>query len=163
MDQKQQIIVWLQDAYALEQSLIQVLRRQSAAASHQERMKARLEQHLTETRRHAEIVARQLEWLGAQPSLPKTAGGMLFGAFEGMSTGAFEDQVIKNALADYAMEHFEIGCYSALIAAADEVGWEDLARACSEILREEVAMANWLEDEIPVLAKAHFQPAETAS
>src|SRR4051812_41456885 len=82
MDQKKQIFVWLQAASALEQTLGQVLTRQTAAAAHQERMKTRLEQHLAEPRQHAEVVAHCLDRLDAKPSLAKAAGAMMLGAME---------------------------------------------------------------------------------
>ena len=33
-----------------------------------------------------------------------------------------EDEVVKEAVADYAFEHFEIASYKALVAAAHELG-----------------------------------------
>lgn len=72
-----------------------------------------------------------------------------------MSTATAEDKMIKNSLADYATEHFEIASYRALIAAADAVGEEETARVCEEILKEE-EMAKWVNNEIPRLVKAYI-------
>jgi ferritin-like metal-binding protein YciE len=159
MESNEQLIAWLQDAHAMEQSLEQVLTRHSAAAAEHPEVQQRLEEHLDETRRHREHVAECLETLGASPSTIKSAAGGFMGAMQGMSTGVFQDELIKNALADYAMEHFEIGCYMSLIAAAEEAGHQQIARTCGEILREEVKMAGWLEDQIPQLTRNHLHPS----
>jgi ferritin-like metal-binding protein YciE len=81
----------------------------------------------------------------------------MMGAMQGMSTVMFADKVLKNALSEYAMEHFEIGCYSSLIAAAEQSGHTDIARTCSQILREETELVQWLEDQIPELTRAFLR------
>ena len=58
--------------------------------------------------------------------------------------------MIKNFLADYAAEHFEIASYQSLIATARIVGEEQCVPVLEEILREEIAMARWLEEHIPL-------------
>lgn len=151
----EQIITWLKDAHAMEQSLASVLELHIEAARELPDVRDRLSQHLEETEAHAERVRECLESLGAQPSAAKSIAGGFMGAMQGASTVLFEDQLVKNALADYAMEHFEMACYSSLIAAADDVGLTKIARTCGEILRDEAAMADWLELQIPELTLLH--------
>ena len=152
----QQIVAWLRDAHAMEHSLEQVMIRHVAAASDYPEIQERLQQHLDQTRQHRTLVEECLESLGTKPSLVKAVAGGFMGAVEGMSTGVFQDELVKNALADYAMEHFEIACYSALVAAADDAGLTEIGYTCSEILREEVEMADWLEEQIPVLTRMYL-------
>ncbi|HUR57563.1 MAG TPA: ferritin-like domain-containing protein [Opitutaceae bacterium] len=159
MNEKQQITTWLRDAHAMEQSLEHVLMRHAAAASDLPEVQQRLEEHLEETKRHRAQVAECLAVLEQTPSALKTAAGGFIGTMQGMSTGVFHDQLVKNALTDYAMEHFEIACYSSIIAAAEEAGLQSIAQICSGILREEVAMADWLEDQIPVLTRMFLHPS----
>jgi len=153
MDQNEQIITWLRDAHAMEQSLTSVLERHIVAARDLPEVRKRLEEHLEETRGHAERVEECLESLGASPSTLKSMAGGFMGAMQGMSTGVFQDEIVKNALADYAMEHFEMACYSSLIAAAEDAGLTEISRTCSAILREEAQMGNWLEEQIPELTR----------
>jgi ferritin-like metal-binding protein YciE len=157
METNDQIIAWLRDAHAMETSLEQILTRHAAAAAEHPEVQARLQQHREETRQHAEVVEECLQSLGSSPSLAKSAAGGFMGALQGMATGVFRDEVVKNALADYGLEHLEIACYSSLIAAADEAGLAHIARSCSEILRSETEMAHWLEDQIPVLTRAFLE------
>jgi ferritin-like metal-binding protein YciE len=62
----------------------------------------------------------------------------------------------------YSMEHFEIACYRSLIAAADEAGRPEIVKICEEILREEEAMARWLEQRIHDVAKMSLLQAPAA-
>jgi ferritin-like metal-binding protein YciE len=57
--------------------------------------------------------------------------------------------VLKNFLADYATEHFEIACYRALIVAANEAGHPRIATVCERILAEEEDMAEWIGKNLP--------------
>ncbi len=84
------------------------------------------------------------------------AGGAM-GMMQGMSTGMFRDELVKNAIADYAMEHFEMACYSALASAAEDAGLTELAQTCREIFGEEAEMADWLEEHIPEVTRLHLQ------
>lgn len=163
MDQNEQLITWLRDAHAMEHSLVNVLERHAQAARDLPAVREQLERHLHRTREHAGLVEKCLRGLGATPSKVKSIAGDFMGALQGLSTAVFQDELIKNALADYAAEHFEMGCYSSIIAAAEEAGHMEIARTCGEILRDEVEMANWLEEQIPELTRQHLQRAAAAS
>ncbi len=60
---------------------------------------------------------------------------------------------MKNGLSDFAAEQVEVACYRALIAAARDIGEAAVARLCEENLREDEAMARWLDEQIPNLVK----------
>jgi ferritin-like metal-binding protein YciE len=156
MEHKQQIITWLKDAHALEQGLENILQTQIAEAQSAPEMQERLRQHLEETRQHRTRVAAALSALGESPSRLKTMAGGLMGMVEGMSTAMFRDMLIKNIIAGYTMEHFEIACYRALRVAANEAGYSEIATMCEEILRDETAMAEWLEEQLPDMTRAHL-------
>ena len=163
MDQNEQLITWLRDAHAMEQSLASVLERHIKEAADFPDIRERLSQHLDETRRHAQHVEECLRSLDATPSTIKSIAGTFMGAVQGLSTAVFQDELVKNALAEYAMEHFEIACYSSLIAAADEAGLTEIASTCGEILREEVAMVAWLEDQIPAITRLFLHQSAAQS
>lgn len=161
MENHPQIVTWLRDAHAMELSVENTLQRHIQDAKDQPEVRARLEQHLAETRRHARRVAECLESLGASVSTTKDVAAGVIGLMQGVSTAMFTDEQVKNALAEYAMEHLEIAAYSALIAAAEEAGLIDISHTCSDILREEAAMANWLEDEIPQITRRYLERSES--
>ncbi len=157
MPHRDQIIVWLSDAHAMEQSLTNVLQQHIKDARELPELRERLELHLEETRRHAERVRSCLETLGSSPSTMKSMAGGAMGVMQGMSTAMFRDELVKNAIADYAMEHFEMACYSALASAAEDAGLGEIAQTCREIFGEEAEMADWLEEHIPEVTRLHLQ------
>jgi ferritin-like metal-binding protein YciE len=162
MSSKEQLVTWLNSAYSTEQALAQVLENHARDARDHPAMRQRLEQHLEETRGHAERVADCLAVLGEKPSKTKSAMGNLMGWVQGASTGMFRDEIMKNCLADYASEHFEIACYRSLIVAAEEEGQPEIARLSREILQDEIAMATWLEEQIPEVTRMMLQQAAHA-
>src|SRR4051812_18222686 len=117
-NQNEQLITWLNSAYSMEQSLIQVLENHARDAKDFPEVRTRDEQHLEETRRHAQQVEQCLSILGEKPSTMKSAAGNISGLVQGVASGMYEDEIVKNFLSDYAAEHFEIACYRSLIAAA---------------------------------------------
>lgn len=149
----EQLTTWLNSAYSMEKNLAQVLENHAKDAKDHPEIQSRIEEHISETSRHAERVKECLRQLGAEPSTIKSAIGNLMGMVQGASTGMFRDELIKNMLADYASEHFEIACYRSLIAAAEEAGKPAVAEICSEILEDEEAMADWLEEQIPEVTR----------
>jgi ferritin-like metal-binding protein YciE len=159
MSPKDQITAWLKDAHAMEQSLANVLQQHIKDARDVPEIYERLEQHLGETRRHADRIRSCLESLGESPSAIKSAAGASVGFLQGMSTAMFRDERVKNAIEDYAMEHFEMACYSALATAADDMGLLNIAQTCREIFGEEAEMADWLEEQIPEVTRMHLQQA----
>ena len=72
----------------------------------------------------------------------------MFGALHSVSTGLFADETVKNALVDYATEHFEIASYHALSEGARGASQAHVAQICSEILRDEQEMADWLASQL---------------
>lgn len=158
-----QIITWLRDAHAMERNMESVLSRHLRDAQDYPAVREQLEKHLNETRDHARRLEGALESLGATASTAKDLAAGLMGALQAMSTSVLPDEPVKNALAEYAMEHLEIATYSALIAAAEAAGLMDVSHVCSDILREETAMALWLEDQIPQITRMYLEQTASAT
>lgn len=162
MESHDQIITWLRDAHAMERNMERVLERHLADAPDYAAVREQLEKHLNETRGHARRLETALAALGATASTAKDLAAGLMGAVQGMSTGVLRDEPVKNALVEYAMEHLEIATYSSLIAAAEDAGLVDLSHTCSDILREETAMALWLEEQIPHITRQYLEHTPSA-
>jgi len=153
-----QLITWLNDAFAMEHGLIPILQKHADDAEHElPEAAARIRQHITETRGHAERIEECLRELGGEASLLKSPMTSAMGIAAGMSLSAnparVPDLALKNAQADAAAEQFEIAFYKALALAATELGEPNVARACEENLREEQAMAQWLDQQLPTVVK----------
>ena len=153
MTGKDLVIAWLNDAHGMENALVQILEHQIKDAKDYPQVQAKLQQHLEQTRRHAELVKGCVENLGGKTSTMKTGMATLFGQMQALSTGAAKDEMVKNALADYAAENFEVASYTALVRAAQELGDQQTARVCQQILQEDEEMALWLRQNLPTLVQ----------
>ncbi len=145
------LTAWLKDAYGMEKALIPVLENHAKDAKDHPQLQARIQQHADATRHHAELVEQCLDRFGEKPSSVKSSLGSLFGSVQSVSTGAAKDEVVKDGLQDYAAENFEIASYKALIAAAQQVGANDVAQVCERILSDEENMAHFLEQHLPTV------------
>jgi ferritin-like metal-binding protein YciE len=146
---KEIVVDWLNSAYAMEKGLVPILENHAKDADRHPNVRARIEQHVEETRRHADLVKGCLEQLGEEPSRLKSAVSGRMGKVQSVAPGPFKDEEVKNALSDYATEHFEIAAYRALSEAARAIGEEGIATTCEQICREEQEMANFLEQNLP--------------
>lgn len=155
-DPRETLIGWLNDAYAMEKGLVQVLENHANDVKDRPEMYRKIAQHLEQTKMHAERVRECVERLGGSVSTVKTAMGAVSGFFQGRSTGASPDELVKNALSDYAAEHFEIASYRALITAARLLGENQVVQVCETILRDEQDMAHWLEQSLPNVVQEYL-------
>ncbi|PRX50331.1 ferritin-like metal-binding protein YciE [Prauserella shujinwangii] len=150
MSHREQVINWLNDAYAMEQALEETLQRHAQdAQGENEEVQTRIERHIEETRGQAQIVRECIEALGGQVSGVKSAFATMFGAMQGQASRPAGDTMVKNAIADYAAEHFEIATYRALIDAAERIGEREIADRLRGILQQEEEMARFLEQKLP--------------
>ncbi|WP_053615376.1 ferritin-like domain-containing protein [Nocardiopsis sp. NRRL B-16309] len=149
MSSREQLITWLNDAYAMEKALEEVLERHAKDAEDHPEVHARITRHIDETREQAETVRGCIDALGGSVSGAKSAFASMFGAMQGMANKPAGDTLVKNGLADFAAEHFEIASYKALIQAARSLGEEEIARKLTGILHQEEDMAAFLEEKLP--------------
>ncbi|HEY7417053.1 MAG TPA: ferritin-like domain-containing protein [Ktedonobacteraceae bacterium] len=157
MNSKDLLISWLNDAHGMENALIKVLEHQVKDARDYPPVQAKLEQHLEQTRRHAQMTKECVEALGGHTSALKTGMATLFGQMQAPTTGVAKDEMVKNALADYAAENFEVASYTALVRAAQDCNETQTASVCQQILQEDQAMADWIEQNLPTLVQQIWQ------
>lgn len=161
--ERQQFIAWLTDAHAMELATAKILENHREDAVNHPEIRQKIEQHIAETRRHAELVAQCLEILGApKPSSIKNALGTMMGKVQGAMSAPFGDEIMKNCLSDYTAEHMEIACYRSLMTAADDLGEHEISRLCTQILQEEESMAHWLEQQLPEVTRLSLHQAPAA-
>jgi ferritin-like metal-binding protein YciE len=153
MAHQEMYMAWLNDAYAMEVSLVNTLEQRIKEAKDHPLIRVRDEQHLEETRRHAELVKGCIERLGGKPSNLKAGMSTVMGKVQGLSTAVARDTLVKNCLADYGAEQFEVASYTALIAGAQALGDQETAMICQQIRQEDMAMAEWLAQNIPMVVQ----------
>jgi ferritin-like metal-binding protein YciE len=157
----EQLVAWLDDAHAMESGLIPILEHHASHFGERFPNAARrLQQHVVETQQHVQRLQECLRLLDSAPSGVKSALSSLIGSVEGTTTAIFRDQLVKDALADYASEQFEVACYTALVSAATELGYPEIATLCKQNLQEDQAMAAWVLQHIPsVVSQDAINPA----
>ena len=148
-DAREHLLDWLRDAHAMEQQAEQMLRAQASRIGNYPKMKARVEQHLEETRGQQKLLEGCLERLGGSPSAVKDTMGTMAAMGQGLAGMFASDESVKGAMASYVFEHMEIASYTALIAAAKQAGDAETQRVCEQILAQEEAMAQWVLDNLP--------------
>lgn len=157
MEGRKHLADWLRDAHGMEEKAESLLKRQAERLEHYPAMKARIEQHIEETRSQAQRLEECINRLDGDRSAVKDVAGKAMANIGAMFNAAAEDEVVKNAIGSYSFEHFEIASYRSLIAAAEAVNDSYTARVCREILSEEVAMATWLEENLPDVTRTYLQ------
>ena len=144
MERKDHIIAWLNDAYSMEKALIPILENHADDAKGHPQLQQRIRQHVEETRRHASMIESCVKRYGEETSTVKNLAGRMFGTVQSVATEMADDELVKNALLDYATENFEIACYQALLVAARDIGDQETAEVCQQIIRDEEDMAAFL-------------------
>lgn len=65
-----------------------------------------------------------------------------------------DDEILKNAFSSFAFENFEIASYMSLIAMAEACGSPSIP-ALDQSLREERAMADWIEANVVMITRRY--------
>ena len=158
---RDEVIDWLNDAYAMERGLEITLRKQAENKDAHRAVRERARIHLDETAEHAERITRCLEMLGSAPSTLKTVTGQILEIGKGVATIFARDERVKDFLAAYGSEYFEVACYKSLIAGAEAAGEEEIVPLLAQNLKEDTAMAEWLDMNIAAITRDYLNNAAT--
>jgi ferritin-like metal-binding protein YciE len=138
----------LRNQHAVENQAIQLLERQIGRLENYPELRTRMQHHLDESHAQVERLDRLLAALGTSSSALKDAAMSFMGNVAALAHAPASDEVIKNSLANYAFEHYEIAGYKSLIAIAEEVGDAEAITLLGESLSEEEAMAQWIDEHL---------------
>jgi ferritin-like metal-binding protein YciE len=155
------LLDWLRDAHAMEQQAEKMLKAQAERLEHYPDLRERITQHITETEGQQRKLVECIERLGGSTSTLKDLAGKLMAFGQAVGGMAMSDEVVKGAMSGYVFENLEIASYTVLIEAATFAGNELTAEACRSILKEEVAMADWLKDHLPEITRAFLSRSAT--
>jgi ferritin-like metal-binding protein YciE len=158
---QERLVQWLRDAHAMEQQAEKMLESEAQRIEHYPDLKARIEQHLTETREQANQIASCIRRHGEDTSALKDVAGRFTAMLQGMSGYLVGDEVVKASIAAYTFQHMQISSYRSLIATADAAGDQETKRVCESILRQEEAMADWLAEHIDPITRQYLLREET--
>ena len=161
---EQKVVQYLNEAHASEVALVNVLQSQIAMTPRGS-YRSILENHLGETRRHAERVETRLGELngGGNPlqfigGFAETVLAQTFALaktpFDLVRGSGGEEKVLKNAKDACATEALEIATYTAIERLARTVGDEQTAKLAASIRADEEKMLERIMRELPKLTAA---------
>ncbi|WP_345830218.1 DUF892 family protein [Erwinia sp. HDF1-3R] len=149
MTHQENYLAWVKDAHAMEKQAESMLEKMAGRLEHYPDLKARIKQHIEETRQQQVLVQSVIDRFDTSHSTLKDAVGKLSALGQAMGGMLADDEVVKGAISGYVFENLEIASYTSLIAAAELVGDREGARIFAQIREEEVAMADWALKHLP--------------
>ena len=153
----QRLMQWLRDAHAMEVQAETMLAGMESRIEHYPHLRKRIAQHLKETQHQAQRLDDAIGRLGGSTSAIKDTVASLATMAQGLMGSIAGDEVMKGLLAGYTFEHYEIGAYRILVAAANALGETETLRILRENLREEEDMAQWLSSNIDPLTAEYLE------
>lgn len=141
-------ITGLRNAHAMEHQALSIMKPQVSRIENYPDMARRLQQHIMETEGQIERLERVLDGLGESKSALKDAALSLGGTMAAIGHTVAPDEIIKNSFANFAFENYEIAAYKSLLALARQTGNVAAGDLLAQNLDEEVAMAEWIEQNI---------------
>jgi ferritin-like metal-binding protein YciE len=142
-DLRGQLKKYLADAHAIEQQAIQLLER-APGLSGDTTLNQLYEDHLSETREHAELVQDRLKELGGSTNALKDAAMKLGALNWGGFFAGHPDTPGKLCAFTYAFEYLEVASYELLKRVARRAGDETTAKLAERIVTEERTAAERL-------------------
>ena len=152
---------WLRDAHAMEKQAESMLKSMSGRIDNYPDLRARIEQHLTETQGQIRLIEEVLDRNNIDRSLIKDATSKMSAMGQAAGGMFASDEVVKGAISSYVFEQFEIACYTSLISAAEKAGDIASIDIFKQILAEEKAMAEWALNHIPDVTEQFLLRSDT--
>ncbi len=155
---KQTLIAWLRDAHAMERASVDSLDRMADRLARFPQLASGLREHWRLSITQAQRIELCLRRFGADTSTFKDLAGRFLGMAQAFAVEVASDEVVKDCCAAYSWRHFEIACYLSVGAAATALEEMEVTHLCEEHVRQERAMAAWLEQQIPEATLAFLHP-----
>jgi ferritin-like metal-binding protein YciE len=150
------LIAWLNDAYTMEQTQTHVLEQLSIDFERYPEIQSEIRQHLAETHKQLTDLQECIESLGGVVTESTITGLATGGVNDSAEGGPYNDELVKHMLLLHANERFEQGTYIAIAEAAHSIDEDEIADTCERIAEEECAMAEWTEEQIPLITAAYM-------
>jgi len=141
-------ITGLRNQHAIENQAVELLERQIGRLENYPEMANRMRQHLDESKQQAVRIEELLAGLNTSHSTLKDMVTSFMGNIAALGHAVASDEVVKNTFANYAFEHYEIAAYQGLLVVAEAAGQQGSASVLQQSLKEEQAMAQWIEDQL---------------
>lgn len=154
-------ITGLKNAHAMESQALSIMRPQLDRIKNYPEVAQRLEQHIAETEAQLERLEKILDTHGEDKSGLKDMAMSMAGGMGAVGHAMAGDEILKNAMANYAFEHYEIAAYKSLISLAKSAGATSALPLLQQNLDQEIAMAEWLDRNLEPTTMKYLSLRET--
>lgn len=159
-------ITGLKNVHGVEHQALALIDRQLDHLANYPDVADMLRKHRGETEQQIVRVESILDDLGEQRSMLKDMALSLSGNLAALAHVFAPDEILKNSFANFAFENFEAASYKSLITLADAGGFDSATSLLQTSLREEQAMAAWVDENNGALTLRYVErraAGETAS
>jgi len=141
-------ITGLRNAHAMENQALSIMKPQLERIENYPEVARKLQQHIQETEGQIDRLEQILQDLGEDHSALKDWALSFVGGMAAMGHTMAGDEIIKNSLANFAFENYEIAAYKSLLTIADAGGYVAATSGLRANLAEEQIMAAWLDENL---------------
>lgn len=148
-------VTGLQNAHAVENQALALIDRQLDRLIRYPEVADRLRLHRRETEQQIARLEEILADCGESPSTLKDMALNFMGNMAALGNVMAADEILRNSFVNFAFENFEIASYTSLIALAEVGAFSSAVPLLDATLREERAMAAWIEESLPDLTRKY--------
>ncbi|ABC93952.1 hypothetical conserved protein (plasmid) [Rhizobium etli CFN 42] len=146
-------VVGLRNAHAMENQALSIMKPQLKRIDNYPEVAAKLDQHIRETEGQINRLEEILDGLNEDKSTLKDLALSFTGSMAALGHTVAGDEILKNAFANFAFEHYEAAAYKSLLAVSEAGGYGAAMTGLQANLAEELAMAEWINDNLAALTK----------
>ncbi|MGF9695190.1 MULTISPECIES: ferritin-like domain-containing protein [unclassified Rhizobium] len=147
-DARSIFVTGLKNAHAMENQALSIMKPQVSRIENYPEVATRLEQHIRETEGQIARLEQILTSISESPSAMKDMALSMGGSMAAIGHSVAGDEIIKNSIANFAFENYEIAAYKSLLTVAELGGFASATSALQANLDEEIAMARWIDDNL---------------
>ncbi len=141
-------VTGLKNAHAMERQALSIMKPQVSRIENYPEVARRLEEHIQETNGQISRLEELLEQLDEDHSSLKDMALSLAGSMAAVGHTIAGDEILKNSLANFAFENYEIAAYTSLLTIAELGGFPHAIAPLQSNLEEEQLMAGWLDNNL---------------
>lgn len=146
-------VTGLKNAHGVEHQALALMDRQIERAKNFTEVADGLRAHRVETEQQILRLETLLGQFDESPSGLKDAALSMSGNLAALGHTFAEDEILKNAFANFAFENFEVAAYRGLILLAEQGAYAAALDPLTETLEEEQRMARWVDQSLPALTE----------
>lgn len=156
-------VTGLRNAHSMETQARELMERQSERLTDFPEVQRKAHLHLEETRNQLERLEQCLHACGEDTSALKDTAQSIMGNVMAAAHSLADDEILKNTFANNAFENFEIAAYKSLLTLCGPAGAESARPLLEQSLKEEQAMAKWLDSHVEDVTLQYLNKEQAAA